>query len=389
MTLRTVEKIGAVTIRIQSSDKRYYLVYRDTAGKRLSKSTGIKAETEKQLAGITLPDEVKKMARELRDILGSRFSHVMDRMDGDLIGDAIRKAITHARAKTDDRRADLRRFEKYFINWLEGDGPNISYWEKVTGAVAQDYVKFLHDQGLKPKSIRHYIGVLTMTAKNQARSDPRRYYPLVIQSGFLTDESTPEKNYINADQVALLWGCANMRVNRAIPRAVVLGCLVGCNIKEIIRLRVGDFDFTSNMLSIKLSKNKYRARSIPILPAVSAWMAAELSRMAPEALVVTNTEGFDATHHSVGLSLRRLLNSVAADFDIPAYADMDPKDVRKTFVNLCVKADVALSDYGAYIGHAPAGMTDKHYAELMDPDRLRRVVINRLALFLEQGKQGK
>lgn len=388
MSLKRVAEIGEVFIKIQSRDSRYYLSYPDSSGRRITKSTGIKAETARQLEGGPPPAAVIKMARDVKEIKGSKYSTVLDSLKSPLIGDAINKAIAHSRGK-EERRADLKRFRDYFLDWLLECRPRLKHWEQVTGVVVMDYLEYQHSRGVGPKSLKHYIGVLTMTASYWNRLEPARYHPLRINSGYLVSEEPPEKHYLNSDQTMRLWGCANVRRNRAIPRLVVLGCFAGCNIKEIIRLQARDFDPATGLLHITRSKNKYRRRTIPLLPMVREWLAAELQGMAPDAMIVTNAQGFEATHHSAGLSLRRLLNSVSKDFKDPAFSDMDPKDIRKTFINLCLEADVALSDIGAYAGHGPTSMTDRHYADTVRPDRLQRVVILPLASYLERGKKGK
>lgn len=382
MSLKTITKVGTVYIKIQSRDDRYYLVYRDSTGKPISKSTGIKAETARQLAGGPPPAGVMAMARDIRDILGSRFANVLDRLEGPFIGDAINKAIDHAKAKTEERRADLKRFRDYFVDWVLENKPHLSRWDQVTGEIVLDYVKYHHGRGVKPKSLQHYISILTLTANHWHSLDSSRYHPLRVKSRYLDIDEPPEKQYLTASQTFHLLGCAYLRRNRAIPRAVMLGCFAGCNIKEIIRIQVRDVDLDAGTLSIRESKNKYRRRTIPLIPILQAWLAAEIHGQPADQYLVTNTQGFRATHHSVGLSLRRLLNSVAQDFNEPAFKHLAPKDIRKTFVNLCVAADVALSDIAAYVGHGPAGMTGKHYADMMQPDRLQRTVTEPLQVYL-------
>jgi len=375
MTPRTIHRIGKIKIKINPRDWTYFVHYPNPqGGKPILESTGHKATTQAQRNGDSIPAPVKKIAdaRFNQLITGTTPKQKQNRIT---ISQAFTEAIKRSMAGAEHRK-NLISSSGYFADWLELNHHEILYWDQITPRIILDYVDAKAESGVGPKTLRHYVSVITMTAAYWARNEPENYREFKIISPHMKVKSKPEKNYLNLEQLQLLLKLCSESKNQSYYYAVLMGGFAGLNIKEVISLKRESFSGEFKTVTISEGKTAYRERSIPLL----AFVTENVKGFQP----LTRSTGGPAGYDTIGKGLRKLLNKAAIlhKEHAQAFLSCDPKDMRKSFANLCVTAKVSRENLGYYIGHARKHMTDRVYAEYESHEYLQSQVLDPIEAML-------
>jgi len=371
MAPRTLTQIGKVKIKLNGRDGIYFLAWPNPhGGPQVLESTGHKASNERQLSGESIPVVVKELARKkLDEITQSGYA---DRI---LTGIPVLMAFADPikRSKgAEDRKTQLFNFADYFHNWLEVHKPYIKFWREITPSVIHDYIEYQHERGLKPKTLKHYLSPISITANYWSAENPDLYRPLKIISPHLQEKRKPAKHYLTLKQAQLLLIEADKAANRGVYHTILLGCFAGLNIMEILRLSPDNFDLATCTLTITESKNQFRERTIPLLPMVAKNLK-DFQRVA-------KATGEPATLLSIVQAVKVVIQWAAKAHPdhAAAFNAINPKDIRKTFVNVCREAGISGELIGAYVGHRPTSITNQVYNDLQHVEHMRDNVIKPL-----------
>lgn len=379
MAPRTIAHVGKVKIKLNGRDHVYYLAWPNpSGGKQLLESTGHRATNDRQRAGESIPTVVKDLARKKLDQLTQPATGHHGQPAGVSISEALGEGIKRGCEGREDRKKQVYDQGDYFADWLEQYRPHIRYWVQVTPAVVQDYIEYHHKRGLKSKTLQHYISPITITANwFHFHVDPWLYPELRVRSEYLK-KTKPKKQYLALEPALALLKVADAAENRGVYHTILLGCFAGLNIMETIRLTQENFDHAEGVLVINESKNQFRERAIPLLPMV----ADKVKDFAQ----VRKTNGDPASLLSIVQAMRTVINRASKAYPVHAEAfnSINPKDVRKTFVNLCREAKITGENIGAYVGHRPVGTTNTAYNEIEAIEHLRKTVIRPLDRYLKK-----
>ena len=341
-----VGKVGIVKLERRELNGRLYLKAYDFRRKRyVRKSTGTKSmekaralalawkrqiETDRPKAFCTKPERVtieKALAEGIK--LGGRKNY----------------------RRVEDHASNLNDYREYFLEWARSN--KLHYWDEVDGRSVAEYIEFQQGRGLKPRTLRNYVSVLSIAAKYWAEAEPELYRPLIISHPALALEK-PEKHHLNRSQLMVCIATAQKQGNNVFGTiGLVLGGLAGLRIREMLDIRRADYDPKNRTLRITHEKNRYSPRTIPLLPYVADCIAAAFASHS-EDLLIHRLDGTHGTDGTVTKPMRRAV--VGAGFTIA------PKDSgRKTFMNWAKVRGVDADALDAYTGHAPKSTADRFY----------------------------
>lgn len=290
--------------------------------------------------------------------------------------EAMETAIRMSRSRTNDHRRNMVSFAHYFLSFLEQKYPGLRHWNDIRPNHVRDYIDALaaRPRKLSAVSIKHYVSVISLTSRHYNRDCPELYHVINVSHPALVRTSKPEKNYLSVGDLKFAIGIARQMGEWRAELALYLGGFGGMNLQEIAMRSKGDFDFDEEIVTITKSKNKYRNRRIPMASFVSAAVAEIVRRCETGSdYLVPRTDKHGAQvagrHNLLANSLRDVYaecRRIRAE-EGGLFPKLAPKDVRKTFVNICADCNVSDSDVEAYIGHSPKTVLQKHYK---DSDRI-------------------
>ena len=299
------------------------------------------------------------------------------------VGQAITEAIEgYSRARTLKHKTDMERAGNRFLAWLVATYRRpVVYWDEVTPSMLRAYIDSMAREGLSGQTVRKYINPMTLASRYMEEQDPDNYRPLRVRHPAMAT-AKPRKDYLTRGQLETLLQIAraetpeaaqDRRKNPPAPQAeiaLLLCGFCGLRIREAARLRVADVDPMRGTVNVEDSKNLYSDRVIP----VPVWLAARVVELgAGRVFLFPNatdtgpqTGEQDVSKRIAGLLRRAGIGGVV------------PRDLRKSFVNLCIVAGVDTGPLEAYIGHAPRGVMAAHYADFARLDLLRERVVDRV-----------
>ena len=312
------------------------------------------------------------------------LSQVVARHDvGQAITDAIEK---YSRARTLKHKTDMERAGNRFCTWLVATYRRpVVYWDEVTPSMLRDYIDSMAREGLSGQTIRKYINPMTLASRYMEELDPDSYRPLRVRHPAMKT-AKPRKNYLTRDQIETLLRIAradtpeaaqDRRKHPPAPQgelALLLCGLCGLRIREAARLLVVDVDDARGSVNVEDSKNLYSDRVIP----VPVWLARRVVELgAGRTYLFPN-----ATDTGPQTGEQDVSKRIGGLFRRAGITGVVPRDLRKSFVNLCVVAGVDTGPLEAYIGHAPHGVMAAHYADYARLDLLRERVVDRVHSFV-------
>lgn len=223
---------------------------------------------------------------------------------------------------------------------------------------------------------------VTMTSRYMEQQDPATYRRLMITHAALTIRR-PAKNYLTREQLEDLLAIAraekqgvnphkNCPKDCPAPQAEILLLLCGycgLRISEAGKLQIKDIDAKRATVSISDGKNEYSDRVIPVPRCIAERV---LKLASGRTWLFPNEEGTAPQANAKDTVSKR----VFAIYKRGGITGLAPRDLRKTFSNLCAKAGVADSIAQAYMGQRPNSVYAAHYADLADVDLLLARLVN-------------
>lgn len=161
----------------------------------------------------------------------------------------------------------------YFLKWISTAHPEIVRWDQVRYEHLNEYVeqKLKRSGKISPKSAQHYCSVISIVSNYYAkRVNPALYVAIPCVHPYFRSNDNKDKviKYLTAEQCLALLEFAQARKHKTSKGilTVALGCFVGLNLREIVRLTVGDIQVCTDgiIVHIRKSKNQNRPQSLPV-----------------------------------------------------------------------------------------------------------------------------
>lgn len=389
---RKIAKCGSIAIVEIADRPSLYLRYTLAGQPRLEAVNSLKLSDARRMAAAR-SDEIKRIAK-LDSGTGAKS-----------VKAALQEAIDGYSMASEEHKNNLDAAADRFCVWLVDTlHRSLVHWDEITPAIVRKYVDSMHAEKLSPQTIRHYLKPITLTSRYMESLDPEQYRQLRVPQHPGTKSEKPRKSYLSLEQIELLLRHARAEVReiektkgkkrvkrdhmkqkreqiRPWPQAelaVLLCGLCGLRIREATRLRLVDVSAERNTINVLESKNKFSDRVIPILPAIAArvhalcmgreWVFPARDGSAPQ------QDGKDTTSKRVKLLFIRA-----------GISGVTPHDLRKTFINLAVQAGADFGALQAYVGHRPATVLERHYADYAEIALLRERVVDRVFSSVKSG----
>ena len=394
MGMRLVEKLGSgkhkVSIKRQARDNALYCSYWSSIAGR---------PVTERVEGNTM-NAARKQAARISAALNRRAPSAVEAHSQVSVKEALENGILHSKSKSPHHRNNLRMWDGYFRDYLGKHHPEITRWDQVRYAHLSAYVEHLKARPVSPSTAEHYCSVISITSNYYAkRVNPALFISIpCVHPYFQEDDDEVEaRQYLTPEQsVALLhFAHSRQRRNDNGLLTVALGCFVGCNLMEIVRLKVSSvIQRADGLVYIKIeqSKNDNRRRWLPVPAVVRPILVEAISGRGSAEWLTPGKDGEQATHLTLANNLREHLLPAAAKFlKQPHYLVPVPSDVvRTTFVNMAIKAKVKQAMRDAFIGHGQHKVLRMYYD---DPelivDELKCEVTDKIDGFFERLRLGK
>jgi integrase len=245
-----------------------------------------------------------------------------------------------------------------FLRFLEEKRPELKQWAQLVPGHIKEFSKWLtneRDPNIKPWTAHNYLNPLRL-----AQRHVQFYYPDLHRNLFVRNiapKITPSaKRYLMTDQLAAAIAHAKQANDTGALCGLVFGGLAGLRLEEIASLQAADVE--TDGINIRRQKVEgMPARFIPLpTPAMDfakAW--AKLYSRCP-------LQTIEAMSHRI----RKILDRCAVDTGEREFTMTDAHQAtRVTFTNIALHAGVDTKYLDAYMGHAPQGVFEKHYADLV------------------------
>lgn len=377
---KTLMTYGSVKLKSLDKSSNFYISYWCKAANRMiSESTGTSNIAEAKKIAKTRAESIPTNAVAKNNIL----SHVPV-----VLQEALIESIKNSKSKDNKHRTNLLNYAEYFRIYMLKNFPLVKFWYQIVSEHLQSYVDYLtSEKRLKSTTVKNYISVVLMTNRYMCQRYAKAsiYYPFIAPF-FVND--IRQIHYLSFSEISNVLSIAREQNEPYAEIGFLLGCLAGLRIKEIVRLEISNFDFENSTVFITHTKNKFSIRTIPLFPALatriqeiyqtrntsSPYLIERCPKQGPLNGVVTYGEDY-----TISKPMRRVLNH---GFEVTGnnnYLNCSPMDSRKSFVNMCVDADVDPVWRDSYIGHAGGTTAERYYTDRNSPrriDKLRNNVTN-------------
>lgn len=361
-----VKRTGPVIIERRQNGRLYMKVFDASRRGYIKKS----CRTE-------IIDHAMRQARAWKQALENDKAEAL-RPKSERLGldEALREGIRLGGKKNHTRQKDhgenLDDSRRYFMDWARSKG--LRYWDQINKRVVDKYIDFQKARGLKPKTLRNYVSVLSICAAYWFGVDNRVHRPLLISHPAL-DLGIPEKHFLTLPELFKAIETAKKQKNRYGWIGLVLGGLGGLRIEEMIDIRREHFDPNTGILNIVHAKTPHSPRLIPVLPFVS--QALKYIFDSDDSLwLIHKRNGDQGTDGTLAKPMARAIRG--------AGLRIAPKDAaRKTFMNWSLQPGMIQEVLDLYSGHAPKSTAAKFYREKPTPEKYREFVLDPIQKYLD------
>jgi hypothetical protein len=243
-----------------------------------------------------------------------------------------------------------------FYRFLDQKQPLLSNWPELMPGHIYEFVKWMENElELSPPTVNNYLNPVRKAAAYVQLYHPKEWQNLFVRR--MKRAGAPKtRRYLMADQIARA-----IRTARDMNEPAVVGALwfcgfAGLGLTEFLQIEREDIRFDGT-LWVRAEKNAYRPRLVPL--------CAHLARFADcwrEIYSHAPLKTAEALSHKA----RAVLNVTADNTGDESYRLVDLHEAtRPSFANIALHAGVDTKYLDAYMGHAPQGVFEKHYADLV------------------------
>lgn len=279
--------------------------------------------------------------------------------------------------KTTKRRErsqqDWYRTVEKFMLWLSKKHPLCTHWEMMTRQILREYLSTFDGKSANYRR-------LTMQPMLQTAGFMHREYEFINIGDRLGIGNKLKKTPPAVFLEDVISFCSHVKEHAPfIEAGVCLQGFAGLQMLEVLRLTWDKVDLEKGLIEISGEiKNEYRNRVIPVSDRVlESLTSSKLNHSKSEFVLCGNRgQGFD-DHCSYGRYVRRAM------LDWNPEIDWAPKDLRNCLPTFAIMEGIHGTIWEQYIGHAPHGVTNRHYVPRLSSATLgrSRVLDKQMELF--------
>jgi integrase len=281
-------------------------------------------------------------------------------VEGITLLDGFTQAMSETR-RGSRGRADWLYQQTRFLEWLARSHPTVTHWHQVTRQIVKDYLR--RYEGRSPNHRRLTLQPVIQTAGYLEREFQMPNVTRKLGIGNANVRETP--TVFLADVVSL----ADFLKDRH-PRlevGVALQGLAALRLTEALRITWGKVDLRHGIIEVSgETKTSWSNRTIPVAARVHdalrrAWEIRPNAKVVdPQAPVVVSPKGRSymagtTSYHNYTKDLRKAVKEWNAE------VGWRVKDLRNAVPTALAMAGLACDASEQYMGHAPKGITARHY----------------------------
>ncbi|GGC16694.1 hypothetical protein GCM10011363_36460 [Marivita lacus] len=255
----------------------------------------------------------------------------------------------------DMKRSDVLRFSERFCLTKDVNRRNVQQWVH----------KLLHDDGLKPATVRRII------------SSCRGYWRYLQRVGHVADESDPfaeavprapkkskaeiatRRKPFTASEVVKLLETSLAKNDLPLAQLIWLGMWTGCRIEELCSIKLTDID--GDRLTVTNAKTEAGLREVPLHPHLVATLA-ELSASSADGFILSGLtrNKYGDRSNAVGKRFGRLKRDLGFGPDYVFHSirktvttQFDAAGIPESISARVLGHDIPTMTYGLYSGGAP------------------------------------
>jgi len=273
------------------------------------------------------------------------------------ISEAMNDALAASR-RGSRSRVEWIKDQARFAAWLDKTHPEVINWSDLGRKVVRQYINEELDNR-SPNGKRLALQPITQTASHMSRE---YQVPNVTERlGIGTELVKPPAMVLVADVCAFL---SHLKYNNPrLEAAAALQGLAGLQLQEALRLTWDKVDTKNGRIEISGEvKNSYRNRAIPVCSRVcDALIRAEKRLKIKEVSgpVVLTERGLSYARSDYWRQFSRELRRAIRRWN--PRIGWTPKDLRNCLPTFAAMKGYESSLWEQYIGHAPAGISSRHY----------------------------
>lgn len=311
-------------------------------------------------------ESLEEAAQKAQDLIAGRDPDQAEEEaaaseNGPLVVEAFEQALGESKRGKLAKR-DWTKVQNRFIEWMAKHHPEATHWSLITRRMLREYMAPM--TGKAPNTIRLAMNPIVQTAGYMEREYNLPNVAKRLGIGNKLKKTPPLVHVVDVADFLDWLAPQDIRI----AAGAALQSLAGLQLMEALRLTWGKVDLKRSLIEISGEvKNSYRNRVIP----VSAKVVQILDRcrrevygqsvepnaedpVVPSPTGVSYMSGEDSSHN-YSKRLRGFIRQWNAT------AGWAAKDLRNALPTFAVIEGIHSNLWEQYIGHAPVGVTARHY----------------------------
>lgn len=263
-----------------------------------------------------------------------------------------------------DMRPEHRSKQEYegkaFITFLAAN--RVTKFHQLTEDHVEAYADSLKRRDLATNTIRAKLNVVRLMNRYAVRR--MKATPLAVQP-FIPKRKPLPKRFLSYDQLQTAIAEARRTGSNVAELGFICAGFAGMRLQEIARLKPEDVD--GDLVHIRLSKNDYSSRLLPVCKIVADALRT--------AFIIKEPTGKSLfkDYDYISRAMRRCLKRCAKQTGDDSFLLVDPRDSRKAFDNMLMELGASFEAKEGYCGHRLHGMSEHYTAVRCTKDDMKTV----------------